>query len=148
MTLPDRICQKIDQSNATGCHVWIGARNQKGYGRLAWNGKNHHAHRVIFQLLYGPIPVGMHFLHRCDNPSCVNQKHLYAGTNADNVRDRCARSKHVMPRGEDHSCAKLTERDVRIILAAKKSRQELAAKYGVTRETIKAIQNRHIWRHL
>lgn len=30
---------------------------------------------------------GLWALHRCDNPRCINPKHIYAGSPADNVRD-------------------------------------------------------------
>jgi hypothetical protein len=38
-------------------------------------------------------PGKLHVLHTCDNGSCINLSHLYAGTNTDNVNDRELRNR-------------------------------------------------------
>ena len=76
--------QKIDG----GCWLWIAYRDSKGYGSFGLDGKVRKAHRVAYELTYGPLPEGAHVLHSCDNPSCVNPQHLRAGTHVDNMRDR------------------------------------------------------------
>ena len=43
---------------------------------------------------YGPIPDGKHVLHSCDNPSCVNLKHLSLGTNKQNSVDSVLKGRH------------------------------------------------------
>lgn len=77
---------KIDP--VTGCHVWQGALFDSGYAQVKRNGKNKYAHRESYEKVHGPIPEGMKVLHRCDNPPCVNEKHLFLGTQLDNIRDR------------------------------------------------------------
>lgn len=57
------------------------------YGSVMWKGRHTAAHRVAWELTYGPIPAGMHVLHRCDNKPCVNPDHLFLGTQRDNAID-------------------------------------------------------------
>jgi hypothetical protein len=51
------------------------------------------AHRVQWEKFFGPIPEGMHVLHTCDTPGCINIEHLFLGTNADNMRDMAAKGR-------------------------------------------------------
>ena len=46
------------------------------------------ASRASHMIFHGPIPEGLHVLHRCNNARCVNPDHLYAGTHMQNMRDR------------------------------------------------------------
>lgn len=86
-----------------GCHIWIGSINTSGYGRLRFNGKaSEGAHRASWVINNGPIPDGMHVLHTCDVRRCVNPKHLWLGTNADNVRDKCEKGRHNCGKGDGH----------------------------------------------
>lgn len=63
-----------------------------GYGQfyLRKEGRksvNVHAHRFAWELINGPVPEGMHVLHRCDNPACIRVDHLFLGTHAENMHD-------------------------------------------------------------
>ena len=83
----DRIAKTISV-NANGCWVWLGARG-KGfkirYGHLNSNGKTLLAHRVVYESLVGPIPVGMTLDHLCRNRVCVNPVHLEPVTSRTNT---------------------------------------------------------------
>ena len=77
----------------SACIEWTGSRNPKGYGQKKVGGKTIFAHRWAWEQANGPIPDGLHVLHTCDNPPCVNVDHLFLGTNADNVKDRDAKGR-------------------------------------------------------
>ncbi len=86
----------------TGCLLWTGCADPKGYGRIG-NGRLHRryvrgmtvlAHRRAWEFAHGPIPDGLHVLHSCDTPSCVEVTHLRLGTNAENVADKVTRGRH------------------------------------------------------
>lgn len=80
-----------------GCWEWRGATDPDGYGVLRYQRSRMRAHRVSWQLANGPVPKGLHVLHSCDNPPCVNPDHLFLGTHQDNVRDRDQKKRGKVP---------------------------------------------------
>lgn len=85
LDLPDRIVQKIRRNAATGCWEWIACRTATGYGRV-WDGhRSDWAHRVVFQLVRGPIPEGKVLDHLCRVHHCVNPFHLDPVTDLENT---------------------------------------------------------------
>lgn len=77
------------------CWEWQGAKTKAGYGQIGYGSRLVlYTHRVAYELMHGPVPVGRSVLHRCDNPPCCRPDHLYAGTQAENVAD-AARQGHM-----------------------------------------------------
>lgn len=58
------------------CWLWIAGRNGSDYGRVQVAGRNRPAHRVVYELVVGPIAEGLHMDHLCRVPRCVNPAHL------------------------------------------------------------------------
>ncbi len=132
-----------------GCWIWLGGIRRKGYGMVNINGKSEQAHRASYQISVGEIPQGLCVCHTCDNPPCVNPKHLFIGTHAENRRD--AATKGRLPRGEKHSQAKLSEANVMDIvklLAIGKSHSTIAGIFGVSASMIGSINRRENWTHI
>lgn len=84
--LKDRFYGKIKKTKT--CWYWTACVSSFGYGQISVNGKSVGAHRISWEIHNGSILDGLHVLHKCDNPPCVNPDHLFLGTNKDNVEDR------------------------------------------------------------
>ena len=87
-TTKERFFNFVDKKEEFVCWEWNGYRLPGGYGRVSYNKETIYAHRLSFILHKGDVPMGMHVLHTCDNPSCVNPNHLWLGTAKDNAVDR------------------------------------------------------------
>ncbi len=69
-----------------GCWRWTGSVTPQGYGMFAFSDEGKRAHRVMYELLVGPIPEGLTLDHLCRVRHCVNPEHLEPVTLAENVR--------------------------------------------------------------
>ncbi len=149
-----RFRQYVGPTTEAGCVLWIGCKNIDGYGKIDCRVRKRMvgAHRVAYELAHGPIPDGLHVLHRCDNPPCVNVEHLFLGTQADNNADMDAKGRRVSSHGERHRSAKLTEDLVREIRrrysAGGISQPALAAEFGIDKAGICRLLNRKNWKHV
>jgi len=134
------------------CWLWNGRLNRKvyGYGNINYDGRAQPAHRVSWQIHNGPIPKGMKVLHSCDVPICVNPKHLFLGTQADNIHDMYKKKRNNNVKGERVHSAVLTEQDVIRIrkLRSRYSLSHLAALYSMSKGHIGKIINRQRWKHI
>lgn len=88
----NRFFEKV--AKTSDCWAWLAGKDKDGYGKIKINGKTLQAHRVSWVIHNGCIPEGLSVLHVCDNPSCVNPKHLFTGTTLDNMRDRDAKGRN------------------------------------------------------
>ena len=65
-------------NDANGCLLWTGSLNGSGYPKTSYKSRSIAAHRLIYELLVGPIPTGYDVHHVCSNKFCLNVEHLQA----------------------------------------------------------------------
>lgn len=154
----ERFWKFVDKCGEDECWNWIGGIGKGGYG-LFWINELHadvHSSRASWMIHYGDIPDGMFVCHHCDNPACVNPKHLFLGTNKDNMQDMIAKGRRVKCFGTKHgnhgtNCweNKLSPEQVREIRhkysGGGTSMYKLAREYGVGYSTINYLINRRNW---
>jgi hypothetical protein len=91
-------------------------------------------HRLAWEAFHAePVPEGLQINHHCDNPSCFNPHHLYAGTHADNMQDKVDRHRF-------NPVFKINPEDRELIRRSTEKNRVLAERYGVTRERIGQIK--------
>lgn len=124
-----------------------------GYPRAGFLGKNTPVHRIIYTKEFGCIGKGLLVRHTCDNPACINPKHLLLGTIQDNIRDRDLRgrtSRVARTNGEINGLSKTTSKEVLKIrsLRNKKTQTEIAKMFGLSQTHVSGIQTGRYWSHL
>jgi len=135
------------------CIMWTSCVNKDGYGffNTVRDGKQktNYSHRWIFEQTNGPIPKGLHILHSCDRPGCVNVEHLRAGTNQENVKEAVDRG--LTPRGEAHGRSTFTAdlvREIRRRYDAGERQTQIGHALGRHVGTVGMIARRQRWRHI
>lgn len=146
LSLIDRFMQYVTYEPNSGCWLWTGYVNPKGYGRINIKRRLVLTHRFLFEREYGPVPDGLMLRHKCDVKCCVNPDHLELGTNRDNVDD-CLR--------RDGSGKKL---NLKIVREIKRELYEtdshygqnarLSEKYGIHSTGISSIKFGVKWAHV
>lgn len=119
-----------------------------GYVQLKRNKKSPYSHRLSYEAFVGKVPEGLCVLHKCDNPPCINPKHLFTGTVKDNGQDMAQKGRS--PRGEKCGMAKLTSTEVKTIRSLKGfvGTKKLSQMFQVSRVHINRILTAKRWNHL
>lgn len=117
---------------------------KNGHGRYRF------IHSLVLIAFVGPKPKGTQCCHWDGNPSNNTISNLRWGTPKDNSLDK--QRHNTMIKGEKHSQAKLTERDIleirRLYSEEKTSKSQLATRYKVSWQAIYLIVNRRRWKHI
>lgn len=147
-TLEERFWSFVKKTDS--CWLWTGTK-WEGYGIIsAWNPKQRvlKAHRLSWEIHNGKIPKGKGYygtcvLHKCDNPSCVNPKHLWLGTQKDNLIDM---------RKKGRGYAKLSTEDIKKIRSLyvphRFSQQKIADLMGLNRGTVRDVTLNKTWKNV
>lgn len=150
-----RFRSKLNIISEEDCWEWIKSVNSKGYGVFSVRHIPIYAHRFSYWIFNNAHPGKLKVCHKCDNPICCNPKHLFLGTQQDNIADarRKGRMKPPPVRWGHTNGAKLTEHQVREILKLLKDDPSLtdvaiAKLYGVTDNPIRDIRIGKSWKAL
>jgi len=133
------------------CWIWQGGVNTSGYGIMRAGGRSEGAHRVSWEIHFGPIPDGLQCLHRCDVRNCVNPYHLFLGTHQDNMDDMVSKGRDRQLIGESHHSAKLTASqviEIRALAAQGAPQPEIAKRFGITQSNVSQIVLYKSWKHI
>ena len=140
----------------TGCWLWIGfyGGGKRNYPAISINSRPVPATRFAYQHFVGQIPSGLLVCHHCDTPQCVNPRHMFLGTNQENMSDRNRKFRQAW--GERGGRAKLTAEQVREIRSIYKkgcskypgNAHELARRFKISPTTIYSIISGKSWFHL
>lgn len=152
MTDEERFWTKVDVRGEDECWLWK-AGKRGHYGSSYRSGKVLGAHQHSYIIAHGSIPDDHDVCHSCDNPLCVNPKHLWAGTHAQNMADMATkgRAAREFATGTNAYNAKLTDervREIRRLYAEGVTMRALSKQFGVSQPNISYIVNRKAWAHV
>lgn len=168
-----RFWKHVNKNTKSGCWEWTGSKDKKGYGSFCIKTrKTMLAHRFSYKLHFGNFSQHLFVCHHCDNPACINPKHLFLGTRYDNILDMMLKGRqnkgpnpklsgknhwsYKYPekclKGEKNKSAKLTEKQVIEIrnkyIPYKISCYKLANEYNVNPSLIHKIIHYVLWKHI
>ena len=129
-----------------GCWIWLVGRDTDGYGQFRIGSRTLKAHRVSYTFFIGEIPKGSFVCHSCDNPPCINPKHLWLGDAKSNARDREKKKRGADRKGDKAPMVKLTWKKVQRIRAIKGlSQQKIGEKFDISQTAVGAILRNETW---
>lgn len=111
-------------------------------------GKGQHftAHRIAYEVFIGPIPDGQHVCHKCDEKTRVSPRHLFLGTQADNMKDMLEKGRTA--KGNAKPNAILNPELVKAIRNAPGSNGEIARKFNLNHRHVSKVRSHQIWKHV
>jgi len=166
--ITDRVMQRImDKIDKNDCWEWTGKTSTSGYGiiSISFDGEKSYffVHRIIAQKHFNKDIRGMLVCHTCDNTKCVNPKHLFLGTQKENMRDASIKGRirsggdhhartnpESVPRGEKNGQTKLKNKDIdeiKTLYALGESQRSIARRFSIRQGSVSRIVTGKRWAH-
>ncbi len=124
--------------------------NSGGYPCVSYNGQDldKRVHVMVLEAFVGPRPAGMESRHLNGDPSDARLCNLAWSTHVENIRDKRAHGTAQI--GEKHGRSKLTEHDIKRIIAIGRTKKQpqICAEFGISQAQVSRILNGRRWGHL
>lgn len=128
-TLYDRLLANTEILPWSGCWVWLGSVNHRGYGVcVVYRGMKAigkvlgvakrkpfrypvYIHRTMYQIAFNKeLAPDIVLRHTCNIRACWNPDHLLEGSQLQNIQDQYRAGTNVNQTGRNHNTAWLTKR--------------------------------------
>jgi len=144
---PKDVFKYIAMKGPDECWAWTGPWGGRAEDRRPYfmaGGKRTMAYRWVWELVQGSIDESLMILHSCDQGGypvgCCNPKHMRQGTLQENTKDMTDRQRHGLPH--------MVVRAIRRLIDQGETQQNIADRYGLTREAVSAIATGRTYKHL
>ncbi len=127
-----RFASWIVKRGPDDCWPWTGYKDRTGYGKIYIMGSAVRAPRFMMYCNGVILLPKMWACHRCDNPGCVNPRHLFPGNDKANGEDMVAKGRS--PFGEKNGHARLTwavVREIRRLFEAGMNQREIRDQFNI-----------------
>lgn len=143
----DRFWGKVDRSGGPeACWPWLDVPRPDGYGQFRFQGTMRGAHKVSWQLSnVASLLRNTCVCHTCDNPICVNPKHLFLSDHAGNKADCIAKGRIARGMRLAKKMTTETVADLRRRWAEGESQPSLAARFGINQSNVNRIAHGKRW---
>lgn len=135
----ERFWNRVDVRGPDECWL-VRSKSSYSYGAFRVDGKSVRGNRFAWLITHGD-PGTQHVLHECDNPRCVNPRHLFLGTQSENMRDMARKKRHPVFRLDAERA-----REIRALFAAGGvTKAELARRFKVEWMSIHKVVRGESW---
>lgn len=137
--------KRLIEKTPDACWEWVGTLNNRGYGVFYYAGKTYLAHRFAWLAWRGKFSKLKPFIcHHCDNRKCVNPKHLFSGTNADNMADAASKGRNA--RGLRSNRTHLTRGQIIKIFKSRDPIRAVMERFNICKATVTRIRRGYRYR--
>lgn len=133
-------------SDKDACWPWLGSKDHcDNRGTFRVKLKMYKAPRISYWMHYHKDPGELEVCHECNNPPCVNPKHLFLGTTAENQKHASLEGRRPLGNRavlEEHLVLKIRQ------LSLSCTNKQLSSMFDVSESTISSVINYHTWQHV